>query len=47
MTEIVAEEAYFADSKKNEGTSEKPAGGSNSNQADGFYPVDDDDELPF
>ena len=44
-TEVIAEEVYFADSKKAEGAAPKPfegAGGS-----DGFYPVDDGDELPF
>ncbi len=51
ITEVVADETYFADSKRN-GTesvsgrtfnpdSEPP--GSN----DGFYPMDEDDELPF
>jgi single-strand DNA-binding protein len=49
ITEVVAEETYFADSKKSEGTpSQKPAGTSGgAGQTDGFYPMDEDDELPF
>lgn len=46
VTEVVAEEAYFADSKR-EGGPSRPAGGSDADQADGFYPIDDGDELPF
>ena len=46
VTEIVAEEAYFADSKK-----EAEATGRSSSMessAPGFFPVDNgDDELPF
>lgn len=47
VTEVVAEEAYFADSKRNEGMPAKAPGGANADQANGFYPIDDDDELPF
>ncbi len=47
VTEVIADEAYFADSKKNEGTSARPSGSSDEGQVDGFYPVDNDDELPF
>jgi single-strand DNA-binding protein len=46
VTEVVAEETYFADSKKsNNGTTPN----TNTSQAngDGFYPMDEDDELPF
>ena len=45
LTEVVAEEAYFADSKK-EGTSQASfeAGQDNTDSA---YPVDEKDELPF
>lgn len=45
-TEVVAEECYFADSKRAEGMPAKTdtAGGS---QVEGFYPLGDDDELPF
>lgn len=55
MTEVIAEEAYFADSKP-EGSStprknddvKSPAGKSASTQEDdGFYPTDGDDDLPF
>ncbi len=49
VTEVVAEEAYFADSKKGDGapsrTQEQTV--SDSGQVDGFYPVEDDDQLPF
>lgn len=47
VTEVVAEEAYFADSKRSEGSSSKPFGNAGGEQADGFYPIDEDDELPF
>lgn len=46
-TEVVAEECHFADGKKSEGAPAKPAGAANAGQADGFYPLDEDDELPF
>ncbi len=53
VTEVVADETYFADSKRGaEGGgagapmprtySESPA-----SSGDGFYPMDEDDELPF
>lgn len=38
VTEIVAKNVYFGDSKKKEQT---------EGQADPFYPVDDDEEIPF
>ena len=51
VTEVVAEETYFADSKKSEGAAapaQRPAGGSApAGQSDGFYPLDEDDDLPF
>jgi single-strand DNA-binding protein len=47
VTEIIAEEAHFADSKKSEGTSAKPSFGGEGSGEDGFYPIGDDDELPF
>lgn len=49
ITEVVAEETYFADSKKGEGAPvQKPAVGSApAGQSDGFYPLDEDDDLPF
>lgn len=51
VTEVVAEEVDFADGKKNNsggGDAYEPTTTSNSNSAsNGFYPVDEDDELPF
>lgn len=49
VTEVVAEEAYFADSRKGEGapSGNKPFGAQEGQPAEGFYPIDDDDELPF
>lgn len=49
ITEVIADEAYFVESKKNEGApQQKPAGGSGAaGQTDGFYPMEEDDELPF
>ena len=49
ITEVVAEENYFADSKRSEGTPQQKSAGDGSGQvqADGFYPVDENDELPF
>lgn len=44
VTEVVVEETYFTESKKSEGTAAKPQ---NSDNTDGFYPIEDDDELPF
>jgi single-strand DNA-binding protein len=47
-TEVIAEETYFADSKKSEGApSQKPADGPGGGQSDGFFPMSEDDELPF
>ena len=43
ITEVVAEECYFADSKKDKDNTDPGA-----NSDDGFYPVDDGEEdLPF
>jgi single-strand DNA-binding protein len=55
VTEVVADETYFADSKKGSGDTGNSAGGSAprtysdapSASGDGFYPMDEDDELPF
>lgn len=48
ITEVIAEETYFAESKKGEGAPvQKPASGAAPGQADGFYPLDEDDNLPF
>lgn len=47
-TDIVVDEQYFAESKKN--ADDAPNYGSNQNSIDGFYPVNGestDDELPF
>jgi single-strand DNA-binding protein len=46
VTEVIAEEAYFADSKKDSYTSPKTHDADDSNIEDGFYTLDDD-ELPF
>jgi single-strand DNA-binding protein len=51
ITEIIADEVYFADGRKNDGgTSFRPSGPasfSGESQAEGYFPTDDDDELPF
>ncbi len=49
FTEIVAEEAYFADSKRDNYTENKgDAQEATKKEEGGFYPVnEDDDELPF
>ncbi|OPZ92167.1 MAG: Single-stranded DNA-binding protein ssb [Firmicutes bacterium ADurb.Bin419] len=45
-TEVVASETYFADSKRSDGAA-KPQGQQTSQPSDGFYPLEEDDELPF
>jgi single-strand DNA-binding protein len=50
VTEVVADETYFADSKRS--SSEQPRSDANDSgfptNGDGFYPMpDEDDELPF
>lgn len=50
FTDIVADEAYFADSKKDDYSSNAPSAPKtqDSENQEGFYPInDDDDELPF
>jgi single-strand DNA-binding protein len=47
VTEVVAEEAYFADSKRNDGMPARTSSENGGDQTDGFYPIQDDDELPF
>ena len=47
VTEVVAEEAYFAESKKSEEVPGKPAAAPGTEHVDGFYPLEDGDELPF
>lgn len=46
-TEVIVEEAHFADSKSGGSTPAANVGGPGVGQNDGFYPVEDDDELPF
>lgn len=46
ITEIVAEEAHFADSKNSSTTDNNNYNASNTQDTGGFYPVEDD-ELPF
>ncbi|HEY5583537.1 MAG TPA: single-stranded DNA-binding protein [Ruminiclostridium sp.] len=55
VTEVVAEETYFADSKRGSDAGSSSAGGAApktysetpATSGDGFYPMDEDDELPF
>jgi single-strand DNA-binding protein len=49
-TEVIADEVYFAEGKRSDtGTPDRqPSVISGSlNQTDGFYPLDEDDQLPF
>lgn len=48
--EIIAEETHFAESKRSDegAPAQRPAGGpAPAGQNDGFYPLDEDDDLPF
>jgi single-strand DNA-binding protein len=46
-TEVIASETFFADSKRSDGSA-KPQGQQQTTQpSDGFYPLEEDDELPF
>lgn len=45
-TEVVATETFFADSKRSD-TSDKPHEQQQAQPSDGFYPLEEDDELPF
>ncbi len=47
VTEVVSEEAYFADSKRNDSGPSRTSGAPDAGQADGFYPMDGEDDLPF
>jgi single-strand DNA-binding protein len=55
VTEVIAEEVYFADSKRDSSTSrsdENTIGDTMGNtvgtgKEDGFYQIEEDDELPF
>ena len=48
MTEIIAEEVYFADSKKEGISAEANLQNENEDKKNGeFYPLEDEDQLPF
>lgn len=53
VTEVVADETYFADSKRSgeggaTGSAPRTYSGNSDSSGDGFYPMDEDDsELPF
>lgn len=52
VTEVVADETYVADSKRgaegnSSGATPRNNSGNPSPSSDGFYPMDEDDELPF
>jgi single-strand DNA-binding protein len=53
ITEVVAEEAYFADGKRpDEGGGtyplpDRPAKDAKEAPADGYFPMDEDEQLPF
>ncbi len=46
-TDVIADEAYFVDSKSSEGAPVRSGNEGGMNEAEGFYPLEDDDELPF
>ncbi len=47
ITEVVADEVFFAESKRSEGGAPSRPSGSDAGPADGFYPMDSEDDLPF
>lgn len=47
VTEVLADEVHFADSKRGEGMPSRPGNEGGAGETDGFYPLEDDDELPF
>jgi len=47
VTEVIAEELYFAEGKKSQGMEDIKPAAEIAEPTDGFYPLDDDDELPF
>lgn len=47
VTEVVAEEAFFADSKREAGGPAKSGFEKDTGSGDGFFPIAEDDELPF
>lgn len=46
-TEVVIDEAYFADSKRDGEGGPRAIGNRNVGGADGFIPLDEEDDLPF
>ena len=48
ITEVVAEEAYFADGRRSDEAPARPTGEApNQETSEGFYTMDDSDQLPF
>jgi len=49
VTEVVADETYFADSKRDNTTNKMDTGFDDfkSNDVEGFIPIEADDDLPF
>jgi single-strand DNA-binding protein len=50
VTEVVVDETYFADSKRDNDNASRmnPGfGGSDASDIEGFTPIDSDDDLPF
>lgn len=48
ITEVIAEEAHFADSKRNNAESAvRPADSAGTGSDSGIIPMDEDDNLPF
>lgn len=47
VTEVIAEEAYFAESKKAEETFSRPVPEAGDTQEDGFFQLDENEDLPF
>jgi len=49
MTEVVANELHFADSKRSDNNerSQEQQQQQSDQSSEGFYPLEDDDELPF
>lgn len=45
-TEVVASEVFFADSKRSD-TADRPLDQQPVQSSDGFYPLEDEEELPF
>ena len=47
ITEIISEEAYFADAKRPEGAAPSTPDDLENEPADGFYPLEEEGQLPF